>query len=77
MEVRIHAVFDGEVLRPEEPAGLEPNRRYLVTVEQEVPATAPAPEEPAEYPLTALLRVAVDAGVADLAEHHDSYARRR
>ena len=30
------AIFDGEVLRPDEPVDLKPNARYLVTVTQEV-----------------------------------------
>jgi hypothetical protein len=30
---RIHATFDGHVLTPEEPSALEPNRRYVLTVE--------------------------------------------
>lgn len=29
----IRAFYDGEVLRPEEPLDLEPNERYLLTVE--------------------------------------------
>jgi hypothetical protein len=28
----IHATFDGEVLRPEEPVALAPNTRVLVTI---------------------------------------------
>lgn len=32
----ITAIFDGEVLRPEDPVDLKPNTRYLLTVEQEV-----------------------------------------
>jgi hypothetical protein len=28
----IHATFDGEVLRPEEPVALPPNTRVLVTI---------------------------------------------
>jgi len=30
----LHAVFDGEVLRPEAAVDLEPNARYLVTIER-------------------------------------------
>ncbi len=30
----IHAIFDGKVLRPEESVDLEPNVRYLVTIER-------------------------------------------
>ena len=31
----LHAIFDGNVLRPEEAVNLEPNVRYLVTIERE------------------------------------------
>ena len=31
----VHAVSDGKVLRPEEAVNLEPNVRYLVTIERE------------------------------------------
>ena len=30
----LHAVFDGKVLKPEKAANLEPNVRYLVTIER-------------------------------------------
>ncbi len=30
----IHAIFDGSVLRPEESVDLEPNARYLITIER-------------------------------------------
>jgi hypothetical protein len=30
----VDVVFDGEVLRPEEPLDLEPNRHYRVTIEE-------------------------------------------
>ena len=33
MNTILHAVYDGEVLRPEEPVQLEPNTRVRVTVE--------------------------------------------
>ena len=29
----VSAIFDGEVLRPETPLDLEPNARYLVTIQ--------------------------------------------
>jgi hypothetical protein len=32
MAKTIHATFDGEVLRPEEPVALAPNTRVLVTI---------------------------------------------
>ena len=81
MALTIHAVFDGQVLRPEGAGGLltkhrlETNKRYLVTVEED--DSASVLEEQGEYPLSALLGLATDVGVADLAEGHDSYARRR
>ena len=77
MALTIHAVFDGQVLRPEQSAGLKLNKRYLVTVEEDASSSAPGQEEQGEYPLSALLRSATDVGVPDLAERHDSYARRR
>ena len=35
MPKSVRAVFDGEVLRPEEPVDLKPNARYVVTIERE------------------------------------------
>jgi predicted DNA-binding antitoxin AbrB/MazE fold protein len=29
----VHAIFDGEVLRPDEPVGLEPNTHVWITIE--------------------------------------------
>jgi predicted DNA-binding antitoxin AbrB/MazE fold protein len=67
----LHAIYDGEVLRPEEDTGLQPNTRYKITIEheednQDLSAT--------EYPLTMLLDLATDMDVADLAANHDHYA---
>jgi hypothetical protein len=33
MSTTIHALFDGQVLRPEEPLALSPNTRVLITIE--------------------------------------------
>jgi hypothetical protein len=33
MSKTLEAIFDGEVLRPEEPTGLEPNTRVKLTIE--------------------------------------------
>ncbi|HWZ34497.1 MAG TPA: hypothetical protein VNX18_24330 [Bryobacteraceae bacterium] len=63
----LHAVFDGRALQPEESAGLEPNRRYLLTVED---------AEQDVHPLATLVNISADLGVPDLAERHDDYARR-
>jgi hypothetical protein len=72
MATTVKAVFDGSVLRPEQPVNLRPNARYLITVEElkepkEVAATA-------LHPLTQILALATDMGVTDLAERHDRYA---
>ncbi|HXD29663.1 MAG TPA: hypothetical protein VN643_01010 [Pyrinomonadaceae bacterium] len=72
MSQRIHATYDGEVLRPENGAQLEANTRYLLIVEkdeadQEVSADTP-------YPLSLIQDIATDMGVTDLAENHDRYA---
>jgi hypothetical protein len=71
MSKTLEVVFDGEVLRPEEATGLEPNTRYRVTIEEAAP---PAAGEEQKYPLTALLELATDMGVPDLAARHDHYS---
>ncbi len=38
----IEAVFDGEVLRPENPLALEPNTRVRITIETVEPSTKEA-----------------------------------
>jgi hypothetical protein len=76
MALTLHAIFDGQVLRPEESSGLEPHKRYLVTVEED--ACEDSANRPSgDHPLTALLNMAEDLGVSDLAERHDDYAHRR
>lgn len=74
MATTIRAVFDGEVLRPEEPLDLRPTATYVVPVEGEAPAASESEEE---YPLIALGRMAMDMGVDDLASNHDWYAHGR
>ena len=71
MSKTLEAVFDGEVLRPENKSGLRPHARYRVTVEE---ISRPAPQDAAEYPLNTLLRLATDMGISDLAARHDEYA---
>jgi hypothetical protein len=71
MSKTLEAIFDGEVLRPEDKSGLEPNTRYRITVERAEHTDAPAE---AEYPLTALLELATDMGTPDLATRHDLFA---
>lgn len=63
----IEVTFDGEVLRPEEPLDLEPNKTYRVRIE-------PAESKPAsESSLRRILQLARDLGLPDLAEQHDHY----
>ncbi len=71
MTKTLEAVFDGEVLRPDDKTGLEPNARYRLTIEDTAPSDAPAE---AEYPLTILLGIATDMGTPDLANQHDKIA---
>lgn len=70
---RIHATFDGHVLTPEESGVLEPNKRYLLTVEDQPVGSAPKER----HALAIIADLAEDLGVTDLAERHDYYARRR
>ena len=61
------AIFDGEVLRPEEPVDLQPNTWYVVTIEREdQEKTSDQPD----YPLTQLRHLATDMGIADLSTRH-------
>ncbi len=73
MTTTARAVFDGQVFRPDGPVLLEPNARYVLTVEREgAPGEA---DGQAAYPLSALGALATDMGVTDLAARHDWYAR--
>lgn len=72
----VRALFDGEVLRPEQPTGLRPNTTYVITIEEEAPTDEGSPsEEPCA--LTEIRRFATDMGVTDLSTRHDWYAHGR
>lgn len=75
MSHRIHAVYDGKVLRPEDELGLEPNTRYLLIVEKDEPNTEIPRDTP--YPLSVIRELAIDMNVTDLAERHDAYAHQK
>lgn len=75
MATTVRAVFDGEVLRPEQPMDLRRNTTYVVTIERV--ASAPEPAAEGAYPLTAIRHLATDMGVTDLSTHHDRYAHGR
>jgi len=72
MTKTLHAVFDGQALRPEGPVDLKPNTRYLVTIQGEEGESKAEGEEP--YPLTEILALATDVGVDDFSTRHDWYA---
>lgn len=75
MSHRVHAVYDGEVLRPESPVDLEPNTRYLLIVEKEKANGEISQETP--YPLSIIRSLATDMNVTDLSTRHDHYAHRK
>jgi hypothetical protein len=75
MKMRVRAVFDGEVLRLEQPANLQPNTTYIVTVEDDTNVPECGAQE--IYPLTEIAQMAVDMGVTDLSTRHDWYAHGR
>jgi hypothetical protein len=62
------AIFDGQVLRPESPADLEPDTRYLVTVE----AMAPTHGDMNIWDLLESLTGVIEAP-DDWAGEHDHY----
>ena len=63
----IEVTFDGEVLRPDQPLDLEPNKTYRVRIER-------VETEPhSENGLQRILNSARDLGCPDLAEQHDHY----
>jgi hypothetical protein len=75
MTKSLRALFDGKVLRPEGPVDLEPNRRYLVTIERQIEGEKTSEE--CAYPLTQILELATDMGVTDLSTRHSWYAHGR
>lgn len=75
MTTTVRVLFDGDVLRPEQPLDLRPHTVYVATIEHEAPTAAPEQDD-ADYvhPLTRIRRLAVDMGVDDLSINHDHYA---
>jgi hypothetical protein len=64
-----HGTFDGQVLRLEDVAGLETNRRYRITLEEEAAPTT-AEEQAVEDRFRPLMDIANEMGIADFAEKH-------
>lgn len=75
MSQRVHAFYDGEVLRPESDVDLEPNTRYLLVVEKEETNDEISEETP--YPLSIIRSFATDMRVTDLSTRHDYYAHNK
>jgi hypothetical protein len=75
MSQRVHAFYDGEVLRPESDLDLKPNTRYLLVVEQEETNGEISEETP--YPLSIIRSFATDMRVTDLSTRHDYYAHHK
>jgi hypothetical protein len=73
--LRLRVMYDGEVLRPEQPLDLPANTTYLVTIEPE--AGDERDDGEATYPLTQIRRLATDMGVTDLSTRHGEYAHGR
>jgi hypothetical protein len=66
----LRAIFDGEVLRPEELVDLQPNTWYVVTIEREEAKKT----EAEAYPLAQILTLATDMNVKDSSTRHSRYA---
>jgi hypothetical protein len=64
----ITAVYDGRVLHPESPSDLEPDKRYLITIQSELPSDA----EGDAWDILEALTGALEAP-DDWAAEHDHY----
>ncbi len=69
MKQTIDVIFDGEVLRLQQPLDLIPNTSYRVTIED----LAAPPISEQGGPFDRILALAQDLGIPDLAEQHDHY----
>jgi hypothetical protein len=73
MTKKVHAIFDGKVLRPQEPVELEINGHYVLNIEplkKEELIENDDVESDAAFDLASL---AVKTGISDLATEHDHY----
>lgn len=73
MQQTIEAVFDGEVLRPDEPLALVPNTRYRIMIDAAI-VTGSDESEPGPGILDDIVELAVDFGIPDLAAQWEHYA---
>ena len=68
----ISVIFDGQVLRPETPLDLQPNTRYLITIQPNTLGDAGDGAGGNAWDVLERLAGTVDAP-ADWAEEHDHY----
>ncbi len=68
----ISVIFDGHVLRPETPLDLQPNTRYLVTIQPDIEGGAGDGTSGDAWNVLERFAGTVDAP-ADWAEEHDHY----
>ena len=68
----ISVIFDGQVLRPETPLDLQPNTRYLVTIQPDILGDAGDGTSGDAWNVLERFAGTVDAP-ADWAEEHDHY----
>jgi hypothetical protein len=71
MSTTIHATFDGQVLRPEEPIALAPNTRVRITIEPDVEPEPPKPKTGGSFLKVA--RTLKLEGPPDWSERLDDY----
>ena len=64
----LHAVFDGEVLKPVTPVDLKVGKRYVLTVESKQEVT-----DVEKDPAFNLSSLAVKTNISDLSTEHDHY----
>jgi len=64
----LHAVFDGEVLKPVKPVDLKVGKRYVLTVESKQEVT-----DVEKDPAFNLSSLAVKTNISDLSTEHDHY----
>ena len=67
MSITIDAIFDGEVLRPQQPLDLVPNKHYSITIE-----VVPNPDSGNAWDFLASIAGSYD-GPGDSADEHDHY----
>jgi hypothetical protein len=73
MTQTIHAHFDGKAIIPDTPLQLPAGQRLRIQIET---IQGRETDEPDEYPLARIGKLATAMGVTDLASQHQQYARR-